>query len=366
MNTRSKNERLKRAYFKALRQAKGYAEPTIVAHERALTRWEEFTEFEGLGRYTANKAIAFKKYLESPNRQGKTLSAGSRYHCLQCLQSFFEWLALQPGFKSKITSDAISYLAMDLRTVNAVTSPGNSPVPSLEYVKRLTASIDVENEIGLRDRALIAFLLLSGMRDMAVATLPLGFFDKNRLEIRQDYLRGVRTKFGKTFTSYLLVFDKDLLQYIFEWVDHLVSKKLFANSDPLFPRTQVEQGTNSLCYEATKVEPKFWRGTGPIRAILRDRAKAAGLDYFKPHAFRHAHVHLALPFIDSGERLRAISKNLGHKHIATTLITYGDIEPYRVGEIIRGMDFTPDGQNDLTPEELKVLDKVIKKAKMKS
>ena len=365
MNTRSKNERLKRGYFNCLRQAKGYSEPTIVAHERALARWEEFTEFEDLGRYTANKAIAFKKHLECPNKQGKILSAGSRYHCLQCLQSFFEWLGLQPGYKSKITSDAISYLALDLRTVNAVTSPGNPRVPSLEYVKRLTESIDAQDEIGLRDRALISFLLLSGMRDMAVATLPLGFFDKDRLEVRQDYLRGVNTKFGKTFTSYLLVFDDTLLTYILEWVDHLISKRLFANSDPLFPRTQVDQGSNSLCYQATKVEPIFWCGTGSIRRILRERAEAAGLEYYKPHAFRHAHVHLALPFADTAERVKAISKNLGHEHVATTLTTYGDIEPYRVGEVIRGMNFSADTKDELTPDELKVLNKIILKAKKK-
>jgi hypothetical protein len=48
----------------------------------------------------------------------------------------------------------------------------------LEYVRRLVDSIVVSNEIDQRDRAMISFTLLSGMRDQAIASLPLGCFDE--------------------------------------------------------------------------------------------------------------------------------------------------------------------------------------------
>gem|GEM_PF-6630413 len=52
------------------------------------------------------------------------------------------------------------------------------------------------------------------MRDKAVSTLPLGCFDSQTLEIRQDPSAGVDTKFGKSFVTVLLRFDDRFVKYM--------------------------------------------------------------------------------------------------------------------------------------------------------
>jgi len=357
------NEKVKRSYFRWLREAKGFAEATVVAVERALSRWEEFVDCEDLGRFTAGKAVAFKKYLEDPAGRGLALSANSRYHCLHHLRMFFQWLSTQPGFKSRITAEAISYLTLDRRTVQAISAPGPKKCPSLEYVRTLVESIEVRTEIDQRDRALIAFLLLSGMRDKAVASLPLGCFDPRTLEVRQYPKEGVDTKFGKSFVTLLVKFDSQLIDCIVDWARYLREVKLFGSADPLFPRCKVVQGEGGFMFEAQGVEPVFWRGTGSIRQILKERTEAAGLDYYFPHSFRHAHVHLALKYCRTAEQMKAISQNLGHEHVGTTLTSYGTLDQYRIGEIIRDMDFQGTKDSLVSRQEVKLLEKILRQYK---
>jgi len=83
------NAKVKRSYFRWLREAKGFAEGTVVAVERALSRWGEFADQEDFRRFTASKVVGFKKYLEDPVGRGLALSANSRYHCLHHPRMFF-------------------------------------------------------------------------------------------------------------------------------------------------------------------------------------------------------------------------------------------------------------------------------------
>ena len=42
------------------------------------------------------------------------------------------------------------------------------------------------------------------------------------------------------------------------------------------------------------------------------------------------------------EQQKAWSQNLGHENIATTLTSYGTIDPHRQGEVIAGISLAPD------------------------
>lgn len=357
------NERLKKRYREWLQGAKGYSEATIVAAERELSRWEEFTDFDDLGDFTIKRVNAFKKWLEDPGAKIRPLSLNSRYHCLHQLRQFFLWLEMQSGYKSKVSAEAISYLSLDRKSVQTLTSPGPKRFPGLDYVKALAKAVEVRTEIDQRDRALIAFLLLSGMRDKAVTSLPLGCLDPVKMEVQQYPSKGVDTKFGKSFATTLLQFDATLVEYVLGWVTYLQAVKLFSSADPLFPRCKVVQAEGGLTFESREVEPVFWRGTGSIRLILKERAERAGLEYFHPHSFRHAHVHLALKYCHTAEQIRAVSQNLGHENIGTTLTTYGKLDQYRVGEVISGLDLGGVKENDLDPEAQAALQVLLSKIK---
>lgn len=340
MKANTKNEKEKRAFTRWLKDAKGYSEDTVVTIERAIYLYEDYSDGEDYCRFNRNRAMGFKTWLDDRQSKRGVSNPTSIYHTLRHLRSFFTWLAGRPGYKSKIAYSEIEYLALDRKRVQEVHSPHPVRFPSLEYIVQLANSIKVETEIDRRDQALIAFLFLSGMRDSAIASLPLGCFDSGKLTVDQSPSKGVRTKFGKAFVTRLFGFNKQLVDYVLSWAEYLEKEKLFSAADPLFPRTQVIQAPGSLSFSATAIEPVFWQGAGSIRQILNVRAQAAGMEYFYPHTFRHAAIYHAIKGCNSPEEIKAVSQNLGHEQVMTTLMTYGNLDPHRVEELIGALDFS--------------------------
>jgi len=357
------NERVKRAYVNWLREAKGFAESTITVIERATSLWEEFSGHEGFAKFSQSKAIKFKEWLAERTKRKGANGNVTNYHILRHLKTFFHWLATQPGFKSKIDLSSVSLLSLDRKKVREIISPKFQEFPSLEHVRKLVSSIEIYSEIDQRDRALISFLLLSGMRDKAVASLPLGCFDREKLEIRQLPQSGVDTKFSKSMVTYLWKFDEELLKHVLDWSLYLEEVKLFGAADPMFPRNKVERSPETLVFCSSETEPKFWKGAGSIRRILELRSKEAGLRYYKPHSFRHAASHIAQSYCRTPEQMRAVSQNLGHENIGTTITTYGKLDQFRLADVIRSMDFSPDAGSEITETEARVLENMLRKAR---
>src|SRR5277367_1399117 len=95
-----------------------------------------------------------------------------------------------------------------------------------------------ETEIERRDRALIAFAILSGARDRAIISFRLKHIDIERRMIEQDP-REVHTKRAKTFTTWFFPVGDDIRQVVVDWVTYLRQEKGFGPDEPLFPRTRV-------------------------------------------------------------------------------------------------------------------------------
>jgi site-specific recombinase XerD len=340
MSIKSKNEKIKRKYFKWLAEACGYSEATVNSIENAIWHYEDFSQNADYAGFSQSKAVGFKKWLSDRKYRGKAISVTTIYHHLRHLKGFFTWLSGQSGYKSKINRDNISYLSLEKKKVREAISARSIKFPSLEHIQRLVKSIDIKTEIDKRDKALISFLFLSGMRDKAIATLPLACFNRKTLEIQQDPKLGVDTKFGKVITTTLLKFDDDMIKCIIEWSNYLEKEKLFGSSDPLFPRNKIERQKGGLTFVSYRVEPLFWKTTGSIRQIMESRSARAGLDYYHPHSFRHAAIHLAMKKCRNAEDMKAISQNFGHEYVGTTMMTYGNLDDFRVHEIVGGLDFS--------------------------
>jgi integrase len=336
----TKNEHIKRRFFIWLKEAGGCCDSTIANIEKAILLYEDFTEQADFATFKAQKAIEFKKSLIKRRYRDKNISLTTYCTYLRHLRKFFIWLTSQTGYRSKITPDIVDYLKISEKEERIAMQSIPRSFPPLEYVLNLTGSIKINSEIDKRDRALIAFTLLSGMRDKAIATLPLGCFDETTLTISQNPRRGVETKFSKYIQTTLTKFNDTLFDYLMEWIKHLKNKG-FSSQDPLFPRSKNEQGENNLSFEtASEVEPVYWRGTGRIREIFKKRSEEASLPYFAPHTFRHLAFEQALKACKSGEHIKAISQNFGHEHIATTLSSYANYTPDRLSQIISNMDFS--------------------------
>jgi len=345
MKINLKNEQMKRKYFKRLRQAEGMAEATITNIKKSIFLYEDFTKQADYRKFSAEKAIEFKKWLQKREYRGKPISLLTYHSYLRCLTKFFVWLSDKDGYKRTINSDKIAYLKLSRKEERIATQYTPRNFPPFEYVLKLTDSIKINSEIDQRDRALIAFTLLSGCRDKALATLPLGCFDEQNLVINQNPRQGVQTKFAKLIPTTLLPFDKKLLGYVLEWVQHLKNKG-FGSQDPIFPRSKTDKGENNLSFEpAQEVEPTFWKTTGRVREIFKRRSKEAGLPYFPPHTFRHTAFNTAKKKCKNFEQFSAISQNFGHEYVATSLKSYANYDTTMLKGIIDQINFSGEKEN---------------------
>ena len=98
------NVRIKRRYFAYLKNARGQSEATVDAVAKALARFEEYNQVRDFKAFHFQQAVGFKSNLAEQNgqRSGKKLSKATLYSTLTHLKRFFQWLAGQPGFKSKV------------------------------------------------------------------------------------------------------------------------------------------------------------------------------------------------------------------------------------------------------------------------
>lgn len=353
--TKLKNEKIKRKYLHWMENAQGFSEKTITAIEKALWKYEEFTQDEDYGAFSSRRAEQFKKFLQSNinKRSGKVLGLTSQYHHLRHVNKFFMWLSGQPGYKSRISPSDVMYLQLSKKDRRKATATKAQKYPTLQQVKTL-CGFEVKNEIDQRDRALIAFTALTGMRDMAVVTVPIGCFDAERLIVDQDPNLGVETKFSKTIETTLFAVDKELIGYVVDWYHFLVNEKKFGIEDPLFPMTELGLvAEDHHAFEAKGISRSFWADAGQMRKIFKQRSQQTSVPYFSPHKFRHFIINEVKKHITSMEQLKAISQNLGHENIATTFHGYGAIDTHRVSEIVREIDFSGLPQNQYQEDMVK-------------
>ena len=148
--------------------------------------------------------MAFKKHLAEQDGQaiGGKLSKATLNATLAHLKRFFRWPAGQPGYKSRLHYSDAEYFNLSEKDTRVATARRERPAPTLEQVKHVIAFMPDHTEIERRDRALVAFTLLTGTRDSALASMKLKHVDLTAGSVFQD-AREVQTKFSKSFTTYL-------------------------------------------------------------------------------------------------------------------------------------------------------------------
>ncbi len=339
------NTRIKREYFHYLKEARRRDEASIDQVAKALSRFEEATRHKDFKRFHREQAVAFKKRLatEKNVRTDKPLSLATVHSTLSALREFFIWLADQPGYKRKIAYSDADYFNLSDKAVRIAKATREKPVPTLDQVHHVLATMPAETDIEKRNRALIALALLTGARGAALASLKLKHVDLEQGCVHQD-AREVKTKGSKTFTTWFCPVGGDVLQIFTEWCEHLRTNLLWGEDDPLFPKTLVGRGEQDR-FQALGLTREHWSSTGPIRTIYKRAFEAAGLRYSNPHCFRDALTLLGERVCKTAEEFKAWSQNVGHEHVLTTFMSYGKVSTGRQAELIRGL-----GQGQLTEE----------------
>lgn len=331
------NERIKRQYFAYLKEAKRHSEPTVDAVAKALARFEEDTKYRDFKSFHFEQAINFKRRLADQKNQqtGTKLSKATQNSTLAQLKLFFYWLAGQPGYKSRLQYSDADYFNLSEKDVRVATARRDQVGPTLEQVRHVIELMPAISPIQRRNRALVAFTILTGARDSAIASIKLKHVNLVAACVDQD-AREVKTKFSKTFTTYFFPVGEDVQQIVADWVTFLRQDMLWGNDDPLFPATRVVVGP-SRQFEAAGLERAHWSSATAIRGIFKEAFTNVGLPYFNPHSFRNTLVRYGQAKCQTPEQFKAWSQNLGHEKVMTTFLSYGQVEGNRQGEIIKAL-----------------------------
>ncbi|MBN8649749.1 MAG: hypothetical protein J0L55_17515, partial [Caulobacterales bacterium] len=188
MKFNAKNERIKREYFTLKKEAEGKDPKTIDAMSKAILRYEEYSGHKDFGTFNRHQATAFKNHIAEANNKktGAPMALATQNSTLKTVQGFFRWLAFQRGFKKKINVHDVEYLNLSANDARAAKSSAPVDFPSLELMRHVIAQMPFKTEIEMRDRAIVAFTILTAARVGAIASLKIKDFDQSKLLISQN------------------------------------------------------------------------------------------------------------------------------------------------------------------------------------
>ncbi len=338
------NERIKRRYYHYVREAEGRVEKTVEHASRAITEYERFTAWKDFKRFRPAEAIGYRRsLLAGDGKRSAQLSSRATVHTkLIQVRKFFRWLAGQPGFKTRIRFADVEFFSLSGRDRKLALERREKPAPSLEQLQYVIRNMPASTDTEVRNRAIVACILLSGARVSAVISLKLKHVRPDRLGIDQD-AREVRTKFSKSFPTFFFPVGDDIREIFLAYVDHLQTKLLWGVDDPLFPRSLMYVGS-ARKFEWVELERRHWATPDPVRDVFRRAFGAAGLPYYSPHSVRRTLTLLGQRICNTPEAMKAWSQNLGHDEVLTTLTSYGAVPVLRQAELIRQA-----GSDDVDP-----------------
>lgn len=216
-------------------------------------------------------------------RYADGLKARSTARWLSCLRSFYK----QAIRKGRLHSDPSLGLSGP-RIGRAL--PG---VLSAREVESLLAAPDVDEPIGLRDRAMLELLYASGLRISELVNLPL-----MAVNPRQGVVRVI----GKGDKERLVPVGAEALAWL---------RKYLENARPLLCHRHPSSALFVSNRGDAMTRQNFWY------AIKRYASIAGIRKVISPHTLRHA---FATHLLDNGADLRAVQMMLGHSDLSTTQI----------------------------------------------
>ncbi|MDQ7069285.1 MAG: tyrosine-type recombinase/integrase [Rhodobacterales bacterium] len=331
------NERIKRAYFNYLRDAKGKDETTLDKVAAAIMRYEQTTGFKSFKQFNPEHAGRFKKHMAKAKteRTGTPLAKATIDAILRMVKAFIEWLACQNGYKSRISYTDAAYFNNNAKDARVAHARREIPYPSMEQCDHAFSQMPSATLIEKRNRAGFALLMLTGARDSALTSLRLKHVDLIEKQVSQD-AREVRTKNSKTFYTWFFPVDEMYLACFTEWVTMQRKDMLFGPDDAVFPKPKIEV-VKDVGFQTTGLTGEIYANANAFREIIKGAFVNAGIRPFVPHSFRKTLVKFGDRICGTREQFKAWSMNLGHDSIDTTLTSYLQISVERQGELIKAL-----------------------------
>ena len=269
---------LKDEFLVYLESVKKYSDNTIVNYGLDLEMYETYLNFK---RKNIND-IEYKDILDYINYLKDDHKSTSINRSLSCLRSYYDFLIRNKKIKNN-----------PFNLVHSIKKEKRLPeyFKYNEYVE-LVNSIDVSNDLGIRNKCIFEILLCTGCRVNELVNIKLDDIDINNQEVK------VLGKGNKERIVYLGSYAIDSLN---EYLD--IRYKILKNNknDYLF--------LNHLGNKLT---------TRGIRDIIdKILLKSSANLKITPHTFRHS---FATMLLNEGCDLKSVQELLGHVSLSTTSI----------------------------------------------
>ncbi|UWN51425.1 Tyrosine recombinase XerD [Alcanivorax sp. ALC70] len=222
------------------------------------------------------------------------VSARSVARQLSAMKSFFRWMKRE----GRLQEDP---------TLNVDRPRTGRPLPktlSEADVEALLAAPDLDDALGLRDRAMLEVLYACGLRVSELVGLTL-----SQVNPRQGLVRVV----GKGDKERLVPLGEEALYWLERYLRDSRPALLGADREVLFPSRRGTRMTRQT----------FWHR-------IKQLAVRAGVQKsLSPHTLRHA---FATHLLNHGADLRVVQLLLGHSDLSTTQI-YTHVAQHRLREV---------------------------------
>ena len=291
-----------RAYLKLNR---GYSDHTLSAYRSDLGKLPAYLELREwdleAGAIERFHLDAFVRYLAELG-----LAARSQARLISALKTFFGYLLDE----KIITTDPTELL-------KAPKLGRKIPeVLTYEEIRNLLGQIDLSEDHGLRDRALLEVLYACGLRVSEATDLRL-----TNLYLDQAFIRVT----GKGDKQRLVPIGDEAIKHLEIYLEYV--RKVY----PVKPETENIVFLNRRGGQLSRIS---------VFNAVKKYAAAAGIEKnVSPHTFRHS---FATHLIEGGADLRAVQEMLGHESILTTEI-YTHLDTDFLRETI--MSFHPANKN---------------------
>ncbi len=334
--TKNDNHKMIYSYCTYIREGLRKKDASVKKFEHAINLWNKFTKNKDFKKCTNQKYyLEFKEEIRNNTRSiFNQFSPGTVWQILNNLQNFFKWLSQRPGYRKSTKMSDLAYLNPSKDEANYRNYHEVKNYPTLQQVIMLCDSIEIKNDIDLRDRALIAFLFISAIRVDAVASLIICSYKQKPGFIDQNPKQGVRVKFSKQIKTFLFPFNTRLMGYFNDYYTKLI-KKGFGNDKPLFPKSEIKMDGLSFCKPDTLSQN--FMSSSRIREIIKSRCDEAQIEHFNPHSFRHGCIALAFENAKDAQEVKAISQNVGHASIKHVMTTYGQLPDKTLEQCIKNL-----------------------------
>ncbi|MHA1540784.1 MAG: tyrosine-type recombinase/integrase [Alphaproteobacteria bacterium] len=319
-----------------LREAKGFSEKTIQSRGKALAYFDKFLEERDYKTIKKEDLIAFKKHIrEYKTKNNSTPSSSLLVQITSGLKDFMNWLRDAKGHKN-LTMPLIEYINLTKEERAMATAPKRQIPPTLNDVEKIVSIMPCATDKHKRDRAIVVFLALTGIREKALMTLRVKSFDAEKMSVWQHIREGVEMKHNSSGLTTMLPISEDLEKLFLDYYKYLTINKKFTAEMPLFPKMKIRQKQSDSLFETNGYLNEFIQSGQVIRDILKNACVFAGLKYINPHLMRNfASTHI----FTNNETMRmigAIKQNFTHLDLETTF-GYASIPIPQQISIIRGM-----------------------------